>query len=316
VIKLKIGIPRALLTYEYPILYTKFFEYLGIDIVLSDSTNLKIVEDGIKYSIDESCLASKIFMGHVANLIDKSKKDQIDYIFIPRVGFFDKKETVCVKFYALIDICKNVFDFKFLTLNVDYQDGESEIKAFLKLSKKLNKSKVDILRAYIKAKKCQIEYDRKLYNEQLKKITKHSLKNILIVSHPYIQYDNFLGKPIIDYLNKNNFNVCFANINASKVSNKFTDKFMYRKISKYLYWKYNKELLNGIVEYESKIDGIIYLSVFPCGTDALVNDMSIRIINNIPTLNIILDEQNSYTGIITRLESFIDILYEDSKVML
>lgn len=311
---MKVGIPRALLTYEYPILYTKFFENLGIEVILSDKTNDKIIEDGIKYSVDESCLASKIFLGHIVNLIDKSKQSKIDYIFIPRIGFFDKKETVCVKFYALIDICKNIFDFNFLTLNVDYKTGENEVNAFFNLGKKLDKSKFTTLKSYIKAKKSQRMYDLKKYNEQLNKMNNNK-NTILIVSHPYIEYDNYLGKPISDYLNKNNINVCYADINACKISKDIIIKNRYKEISKAIYWRHNKELLNGIVEYKDRIDGIIYLSVFPCGTDSLANDISIRKVNYIPTLNLVLDEQKANAGLLTRLESFIDIIEERSKVV-
>lgn len=311
---MKIGIPRALLTYEYPMLYTKFFEYLGIEVVLSDKTNDKIMEDGIKCSVDEACLASKIFLGHVMNLIEKSDELQIDYIFIPRIGFFDKKETVCVKFYALVDICKNIFDSKFLTLNVDYKMRENEMTAFLNLGKKLGKSKVTTLNAYIKAKKYQEMYDLKKYNEQLNNMNGDK-KNILIVSHPYIEYDDFLGKPISDYLKKNNVNVCYADVNYCKVGKDIASQNRYREISKAIYWKHNKELLNGIVEYKDKVDGIIYLSVFPCGTDSLTNDISIRKVNNIPTLNIVLDEQKANAGLLTRLESFLDIIEQSSKAV-
>lgn len=313
--KLKIGIPRALLTYEYPVLYTKFFEFLGIDVVLSDPTNGTILEDGIKNSIDESCLATKIFMGHVAHLIQRAKKEKIDTILIPRVGFFGKKETVCVRFYALIDICKNVFDFPFLTLNVDEEEQENERKAFIHLGEKLTKSKVKSLQAYEKAKKCEQLYHCQRYEKQVEKLNQHQNLAILIVSHPYITYDPVLGKPIIDYLKKNHITVCYADRNLSKVSRKKIHQFGYKEISKRIYWKYNKELLNGVVEYKDKIDGIIYLSVFPCGTDALVNDMSIRMVNQIPTLNLILDEQRADAGMVTRLESFIDILEQKSKVI-
>lgn len=311
---MKIGIPRALLTYEYPILYTKFFEFLGIEIIFSDETNYKIVEDGIKNSVDEACLASKLFIGHVINLIDKSKKDKLDYIFIPRISFLGKKETVCVKFYALIDICKNLFDFKFLTSNIDYKNGKSELVAFLELGQKLNKTRIKSLMAYMYAKKCQKKYDIQRYKRQEENIN-NGKKSVLIVSHPYVEYDKFLGKQIIDYLENNNLNIYYADINSSKISNNKRYSNSYKEISKSIYWRHNKYLLNGIVEYKDKVDGIIYLSTFPCGTDALVNDISIRKINNIPSLNIVLDDQNSNTGMLTRLESFIDILEKNSKVI-
>lgn len=74
-----IGIPRAMLYYRYKTLWETFFRQLGCDVIISGQTNKKILNDGIKYSIDESCLPSKIFMGHVYSLIGKC-----DYILVPR----------------------------------------------------------------------------------------------------------------------------------------------------------------------------------------------------------------------------------------
>ena len=52
------------------------------------------------------------------------------------------------------------------------------------------------------------------------------------------------------------------------------------------------------------------MSTFPCGPDSLVNELLIRKIKDIPTINILIDEQNANTGLETRLESFIDIIKE------
>jgi len=56
------------------------------------------------------------------------------------------------------------------------------------------------------------------------------------------------------------------------------------------------------------VDGIIVMSAFPCGPDAMVNEMIQRKIKNVPILNLTLDGQSGSAGIETRLESFIDII--------
>ena len=172
---MKVGLPKAMITYEYPVLYTRFFELLGIEVVFSEDTNTKILNDGIKYSASETCLANKIYLGHVANLVERKDKEKIDYIFIPRVAFFDKKETVCVKFYALYDICKNTFDAKFITLNVDYSCKETEFKAFVSLGIRLGFKFSKSVMAYVRAKKAQDEYNKKEYNTQVKKLLNNKL---------------------------------------------------------------------------------------------------------------------------------------------
>ena len=83
-------------------------------------------------------------------------------------------------------------------------------------------------------------------------------------------------------------------------------------ISEEVYWTFNKEILGAIGKYKDNVDGIILVSAFPCGPDSLINELVIRKIKDIPILNIILDEANSDTGLVTRLESFIDIINKES----
>lgn len=312
---MKIGIPRGLGIYEYPVLFVKFFENLGIEVVMSDKTNPEILKDGIDSSLIESCLASKIFIGHVANLVKRSKEENIDYIFIPRLCTFENNQTICVKFFAIYDICKNIFDGKFLTLNIDYEKKNTELNSFLKLGKILGKSKAQIIHAYIKARKMQRIYDENKYKKQINEIKKESDElKILIVAHPYVLYDEMLGKRIISNLKKENAKVFFANINSFSMENPkmfrwIRDKNLeYINISNSIFWKSSKNLLNGLSSNLKNIDGIIYLSVFPCGTDSLVNELAIRKIKDVPSLNLILDEQNADAGVNTRIESFLDIL--------
>ncbi|MEG0872424.1 MAG: acyl-CoA dehydratase activase-related protein [Clostridia bacterium] len=318
---MKIGIPRGIATFEYPVLFTSFFENLGIEIVLSDKSCKEIMEDGIHYSIDENCLASKMYMGHVKNLKDKMSLEHIDYIFIPRICSFNKTDTVCVKFYAMYDICKNIFDVPFITLNIDYLRGENEFKAFLNLGRKLNKRYIDIIKAYKKAKAMQNIYDVKKLEEQIIKIKSKKADdiNILIVSHSYISKDKYMGVPVTKYLENLGVNIFYANINSSNICKKTYKKSSnndkgYKKISDSIYWKYSKNLLNGITEYLDYVDGIIYLSVFPCGPDSLVNELSLRKVKDVPSINIILDEQVANAGLYTRLESFVDILEQKNNL--
>ena len=77
-----IGIPRGLLYYRYATLWCTFFEELGRRVVVSSPTDRAILEAGDHRSVDECCLASKIYMGHVEALL---QDDEVDAIFIPSV---------------------------------------------------------------------------------------------------------------------------------------------------------------------------------------------------------------------------------------
>ena len=89
--QIKIGIPKAFLYYRYSILWKKFFELLGIKVIISPETNKEIIERGKELSIDEACLSSKIYFGHVSYLVDKC-----DYLLVPRVSDYGKGNKVCV----------------------------------------------------------------------------------------------------------------------------------------------------------------------------------------------------------------------------
>lgn len=295
--------------YETPILFERFFRNLGCNVIYSEDTNKEIIEDGIKLSVDEACLASKIYLGHVNNLIKRKEKENIDYIFVPRICSFKNKKNICVKFFAMYDICKNIFESDIISLNIDFEDKESEFKAFVKLGKKLGFSYALSLKSYLKARNMQKMYDLKKTRLQYEKLAsaKNDTCNILVVAHPYISHDKTIGNQIIKYLEKLGLTVIFADINSYKYQ-KNSNKNAYAKLSKTIYWKPNINLLNGIEEYIPYIDGIVYLTVFPCGTDSLVNEMLIRKISCVPSLNLILDEEEIGAGVYTRLESFYDIL--------
>ena len=295
---MKIGIPRALLYYKYGDFWLDFFEYLNIEVVLSPETNKKILKKGIKSSVDESCLSSKIYMGHVESL-----KSICDYIFIPRIACVCKKEELCAKFMALPDIVRNTFkNVKVLSMNIDYENNEYEKAAYIKLALDLGYKRKDAMDAYKYALSNEEKRVKDNSKEQELLLKKDGLK-ILVVAHAYNIYDAFIGKPILKYLNDSNINLIMADRVPVDVARSKS-----KKISKNLYWTYNKELVGAIEMYKDQVDGILIVSSFPCGTDSIVNDLVMRKVKDIPISTIIIDELDASAGLITRLESFVDIL--------
>lgn len=296
--RIKIGIPRAFLYYRYYILWKTFFENLNCHIILSKETTKDIVELGEKYSVDESCLSSKIYIGHVASLINKC-----DYILIPRIDNYGKGKKVCVKFNGIYDVVKNIFDTKILDYNIDVTKLQFEFIGFLKIGLKISKNIPKIIYSYIKAKKKQKQNDYINHITELKKINSNKIK-ILLVSHPYIIYDKYLSANIIKYLNDNNIEIIYADKLQKKISIEYS-----KELSNTLYFLYSKELIGAINYFKEIYDGIIFITSFPCGIDSLVNELVMRKINK-PKLNLIIDNNNSMVGIETRLESFIDMIKE------
>lgn len=301
--KIKVGIPRALLYYRYKILWKTFFTSLGGAVLVSPETNKAIVEKGITISPDESCLSYKIYLGHVEYLIDKC-----NYILIPRVSDYGRGEKVCVKFNALYDNVKNMYPtINILNYNIEKTKHHYQFFEFFKMGTKITKNPIKIIYAYKKAVLKQRQYNQTIQNNQ-KNILSRNKSKILIVSHPYTIYDNYLCKEIINYITENKIDILYADRLDPKISKEYA-----KELSSTLYWTYSKELIGAINYYKNNIKGIIFISTFPCGLDSLVNELMIRKITNIPKLNIIIDETSTEVGLLTRLESFVDILQGEKK---
>lgn len=295
-----IGLPRAMLYYRYEILWKNFFSNLGLKYIVSEPTNKEMIREGTALSIDEACLSTKIYMGHIKSLIGKC-----DYILIPRISNFGIKRNMCTKFEALYDIACNVFrksGQKFLSYNVDELQSITEEKAFISMGEELGFTKKEASAAYKAAKKAEGDYLKNQVKSQDLLFKKSGLK-ILIASHIYVEMDAYIGKPVTNYLKKMGVIPLYADIVDRRDAIRQSIK-----ISPTLKWEFSKEIVGGVQLYKDKIDGIILLSAFPCGPDSMVNEMIIRRFRGIPILNIVLDDQDGTAGLETRLESFIDIL--------
>lgn len=293
---MRIGIPRGLFYYYYSDIWKYFFDKLNISYIISPETNKEIKMLGSKYASDEMCLSLKNYIGHVAYL-----KDKCDYILVPRIDNYGKYEQTCTNFLACYDIINSLFDVNVLNYNIDVVNGDNEYKAFMKMGKMLGKNSKQIKDAYsfalIKTKK---DLKMKIITNVNKLKTKD--KKILLVSHPYNTYDATIGKPIIDYLKSLNCSVIYSDLFDKEIC-----LLNSKRISKNLYWKYSKEIIGSIELCKDRVDGIIFLSTFPCGLDSLVNELVIRKLEK-KCLNIVVDDMDSFAGLETRLESFVDIL--------
>jgi predicted nucleotide-binding protein (sugar kinase/HSP70/actin superfamily) len=288
-----------MLYYRYQVLWETFFSRLHCDTVTSEETNKQILNDGIRFSIDECCLPAKIYMGHIHSLIGRC-----DYILIPRVVNYGRKNDVCVKFNASYDIVRNTFaDAPILDYNIDAQRGAGERKAFIGMGRTLGRGYIQSLRAYQGAKAAQSASDRQKSDLQAEALRDAQGPKILIVSHPYNSHDRLIGHPVSRHLREMGALPVYADAVDRRESLRKAGE-----LSPSLYWLYNKELIGSIGLLEDRIDGIILLTAFPCGPDSLVNEAVLRRSVKKPTIHIILDELQGEAGLQTRLESFLDIL--------
>lgn len=298
---MKIGIPRALLYYRYAVLWETFFSELGIETVLSPHTTKALQDAGDRYAIDENCLSSKLFLGHVAALEGKC-----EMVFVPRIANFAEDGVLCSRFEALYDICVNTFrdkNLRFLSCDVDPQQKKPEKEAYLGLAKDLNRTRQEAEAAWQKARKAWAADIRNRIREQEAAIAATDRIRVLVVGHCYNLYDEYIGQPILKGIRR---------LDALPVCSDAIDPRLAQldclEICQRVPWVMSRELLGAIQKYHDQIDGIILLTAFPCGPDSMVNEMIIWRVRDRPILNLLLDSQDASAGVETRLESFIDII--------
>lgn len=292
----KVGIPRSLFYYYYGDIWECFFDRLNIEYIVSPETNREIMDRGVKTSQDEMCLAFKTYLGHIDYL-----RSKCDYILVPRICNYKSNNQTCTNFLAAYDIVNNLMDMKVLNYNIDLEKGDTLKRGLFKIGKVFGKKYKEMDKAYKEAMYLHLS-NVKRKNVKNKERLQSSKTKVLIVSHPYNTYDRMIGFDIIEYLKKKGVEVIFSDSFDGSITAGLS-----KKLSENLYFKYSKEAIGSIIYAMDKIDGIIFLTSFPCGPDSLVNELVIRKIKKY-NINIVIDSMSSFEGIETRLESFLDVI--------
>ncbi len=289
-----------MLYYRYRTLWRTFFQELGMEVKASSPTNREVLEHGTALAIDEACLSLKIYLGHVAELIG-----ECDYILVPRVSNFGWHRNMCTRFEALPDLVRNMFrdaDQAFLSYDLDVLEKRDEKSAFLEMGRQLGCPVREVKRAYKLAKKAEQAHNKERVQKQ-ERLSKQEGLKILLAGHSYVLEDPYIGRTVTGYLKESGVIPLRADLVDRDGALKRS-----RELSPTCKWEVSREILGGIVQYRENVDGIILVSAFPCGPDAMVNELIARRVKGVPILNLVLDSQTGTAGVETRLESFIDII--------
>ncbi|MCT4605148.1 MAG: acyl-CoA dehydratase activase-related protein [Marinisporobacter sp.] len=297
----KIGIPRALLFYEYYPLWISFFENLGVKVILSGKTNKNIFTEGIKNTVDEACIPVKLFHGHVIDI-----KDQVDYLFVPRIKSIEKGEYICPKFCGLPEMIKNsIKDLPtMITTEIDFFQSKKGLRnTIYHIGKYFSNDH----------KAIQIAFDQAYlrYKKHKKSIQKELIENtkkVMVMGHPYNLYDENLNMNAFEKIKNRRIDLVTPEMLDSDMINFYAKDF-----EGALYWTFARKLIGTamLIVDQQNIDGVIYISTFGCGVDSVVEDIVekyIRKNSNIPFMLLTLDEHTGEAGINTRIEAFVDMI--------
>jgi predicted nucleotide-binding protein (sugar kinase/HSP70/actin superfamily) len=306
----RIGFPHALLTYRYH-LWKEFLVNLGFDMVESAKTTRSIVEKGISLTVDDTCVPIKALVGHVDQLLKKN----IEYLFLPRIVALRKKRRTyypCPKMIGLPDVVKAVFRLsdkttpKVLEMEIDERKEPME-KAMIKFAGVvLGAAKKDAVKSLGWALKRQEEYMQRLCGVEGEGGKR---ARIAVIGHPYLVFDDYLSLGLLRKLKQIDVEVVTQFVVPEEELEKNIEEFSW------VSWGYEREILGAISHFagHGSVDGIIYLTSFGCGPFAVLSELvsrSVRRKSHIPMLPLMMDELTGEAGVLTRVESFLDMIQQ------
>ncbi len=318
---MRVGIPKALLYYYYFPLWKEFFVQLGHEVIVTGSTNKKIINQGSKISVPEICVPIKIFNGHVLELAAMN----VDYIFAPRMVTVEKSKTFCPKFLGLPDMLRYTFcdpQYHFIMPYIcSKKEWGADVKELVKdpfLSQYSENQLREAWEAGVKKWQkfqaiCRLGYtiDEAMVLYQKEGLPPQKEKNqdisIAVIGYVYEVYDQFVGMEITKRLEALGVNIyTFEMLELEDL------KKQLKAMEKTLFWTFaNKVFAAGLHYYHQPgIDGIIHVTAFGCGPDSLSGKMMELDSDKYgkPFLTIRVDEHTGESHLQTRIEAFTDMI--------
>lgn len=325
---MRVGIPRALIYYNYYPFWFGFFKSLGIEIVLSDKTTKQTMSRGSSLVVTETCLPIKVYVGHVLNLLDKG----VDAIFIPSIQSVAHKIYNCSKIRALPDLVRNVVKQKFRIIEATLDKSENKgLPEFL----------IDVAGEFgikdpVRIQNAQ-EMGWKVFNNfqtmtrsgvYFEKALRAAINGNIIVptqekdyeitvaliSHGYNIYDDRVSMKIFDKLDK----LGVKTLTYEQLTQEQLSEGLNSLGVDSAYWANEYEMTGSAGHYlqSHKVDGLITITAFGCGPDSIMVDRIIRNAKKFdkPVLGLTLDEHTGEAGFVTRIEAFTDMLIRKKRL--
>jgi predicted nucleotide-binding protein (sugar kinase/HSP70/actin superfamily) len=322
----KIGIPRTLAYFLYFPFCKEFFDSLGHEVVLSTPTSKAILDRGVKETVTDACIPIKLYHGHVADLIGK-----VDYIFAPRLVSFRKfgdfdTETLCPKFLGLPDMLRASIDdlSPIIDTRLHLRPGKKQLYlAGQEIGSILGDNPVQVKRAVTRARRVQKKFEKLLYEGMtpteamdvlygdqpgpVNRVDDEAEFRIAVVGYPYIIYDPYVNVGLLKLLQREDARVYTQDmLSARKMAQAG------RELPKQMFWYFSNRAVHGAVYFmkQDYIDGVIHVTAFACGPDAMVDRMMEFQAKKygMPFMSIMVDEHTGEGGVKTRIEAFLDML--------
>ncbi|MFT9078698.1 acyl-CoA dehydratase activase-related protein [Ethanoligenens sp.] len=300
---LRVGIPRTVGFYEHGAIWARMFALLDCEVVLSSPTDQSILNAGVRATATEFCLPIKVLTGHVLALADK-----VDVIFLPRYLSSMVGEMSCPKACALPDVARfclgQSVEVLEAAIDPDRFSEEQEAVVLGPVAERLGLAEEIVRAALAQAKREQKEAERP---------TASSDRTIALLGHPYVLEDPYISMGLAGKLRKHGFGTIMPRDLPYQVRR--ADVHPYDGKA---FYTIGLDVLGAAHAFARRQDvcGMIYLTPFGCGIDALAASHVEQHLRNgerrMPFMKLTVDEQTGEAGFDTRIEAFLDMMGEES----
>jgi predicted CoA-substrate-specific enzyme activase len=317
-----IGIPMALVTWQLLPLFSRFFDELGFEVVLSGKTTKETIHLGVESATAQPCFPVKVAYGHIVELIKKG----VDYIFLPSIvsaqtNFPQNEHShFCPYVQSFPYQVRSAFggklgNSKLLICPLRLGEGEKLAKkTFVELGRQLNVSSSKVLRSMKVGFEAQRSFEQSLREkgEDILGQVGPDEKLFVLVSRPYNGCDDGVSLALPKK---------FADAGVEIIPMEMLDLSRARvgdeKLHGDIYWSYGQKILRAaeIIKQDERLFAV-YLSNFSCGPDSFLMTFFKDIMGSKPCLQLEIDEHSADAGVITRIEAFLESLknYKSSLV--
>jgi predicted nucleotide-binding protein (sugar kinase/HSP70/actin superfamily) len=313
----RIGIPKALMYYRYFPFWCTFFEELGWRVQVSDGLG----KTGKIIYFEDSCLPMKLLVTHAVSL-----KGQVDFLFVPRLVSLHRTFIMCPKFRGAPDILRLAGEGRLPIIDetIDFRTGRHAfLQSFIRIGEKLGASSRESKRAFVKGEQCYSKF-KKEWSDRINRLPlkdlfrldiptpsqeKRSTLRVAFIGHPYNLFDRDINKDILTLTKQLGIEI----LTSECLSEKEIDREV-SGLSKEIYWSSGREIVGALFHFlKGGVDGVIFLTSFKCGIDALLQEfikrsLKIREESTVSFLVLSFDEHTGREGLVTRLEAFRDVI--------
>ncbi|MCR4858821.1 MAG: acyl-CoA dehydratase activase-related protein [Bacteroidales bacterium] len=277
--KLKIGIPRALGTYELYPFWHALFSKCGFTVLLSSPSTVKEYEKGLHTVMSENiCFPAKLMHGHVYDLAERG----VDRIFYPYVVMEQKADAKVRNSYncpivaGYSDVIRNAIDTaeRFgIPLDapvVSFNDEKLMRAGCLQYLKQLDvdrKTAEAAIDEAVRAQKAYLEEQHRRAVEIVREARKNNRMVVVLAGRPY-HSDPLVQHKISDVLADMGIDVVTEFIAGEE------DTDVYKELMAVTQWTYPNRVFKAAHYVANSKDNIHFMMItsFGCGPDAFIID--------------------------------------------